>query len=293
MGGRGSRSPRDWLVAFRARAYGASAPALTRPSGSCSSDFCPHSAVGRLLEVRGSPPPSAFGSEDGSWARARRGAADWPGLVVGLGAPAAGIQRDLQHRGGDARQLRQELRAEIWLLPVCQSLGQSGESAGERGGRNPGPGGQEPSPARLLPGLRPPGLQDMGGFAIWCKKAKVPRPVPKPRALSQDMRGLSLDPPGQPRSGLPERTLSRMGSRASTLRRNDSIYEASNLYGISAMDGVPFTLHPRFEGKSCSPLAFSAFADLTIKSLADIEEEYNYGFVVEKTAAARLPPSVS
>uniref|UniRef100_A0A9L0T5W5 Multivesicular body subunit 12A n=1 Tax=Equus caballus TaxID=9796 RepID=A0A9L0T5W5_HORSE len=136
-------------------------------------------------------------------------------------------------------------------------------------------------------------LGDMGGFAIWCKKAKVPRPVPKPRALSQDMRGLSLDPPGQPRSGLPERTLSRMGSRASTLRRNDSIYEASNLYGISAMDGVPFTLHPRFEGKSCSPLAFSAFADLTIKSLADIEEEYNYGFVVEKTAAARLPPSVS
>nr|6VME_A Chain A, Multivesicular body subunit 12A [Homo sapiens]6VME_D Chain D, Multivesicular body subunit 12A [Homo sapiens]6VME_P Chain P, Multivesicular body subunit 12A [Homo sapiens]6VME_Q Chain Q, Multivesicular body subunit 12A [Homo sapiens]6VME_R Chain R, Multivesicular body subunit 12A [Homo sapiens]6VME_T Chain T, Multivesicular body subunit 12A [Homo sapiens] len=23
---------------------------------------------------------------------------------------------------------------------------------------------------------------------------------------------------------------------------------ASSLYGISAMDGVPFTLHPRFEG---------------------------------------------
>ncbi|XP_002912765.1 multivesicular body subunit 12A [Ailuropoda melanoleuca] len=135
---------------------------------------------------------------------------------------------------------------------------------------------------------------DMGGFAIWCKKAKAPRPVPKPRALSQDMRGLSLDPPAQPsKGGFPERTLSRLGSRASTLRRSDSIYEASNLYGISAMDGVPFTLHPRFEGKSCGPLGFSAFADLTIKSLADIEEEYNYGFVVEKTAAARLPPSVS
>ncbi|XP_004698185.1 multivesicular body subunit 12A [Echinops telfairi] len=42
-----------------------------------------------------------------------------------------------------------------------------------------------------------------------------------------------------------------------------------------------------------APQAFSAFAGLTIKSLADIEEEYNYGFVVEKTAAARLPPSVS
>jgi ESCRT-I complex subunit MVB12 len=135
---------------------------------------------------------------------------------------------------------------------------------------------------------------DMGGFSIWCKKAKTPKPVPKPRTLSQDMRGLSLDPPSQPsKSSLPERTLSRLGSRASTLRRSDSVYEASSLYGISAMDGVPFTLHPRFEGKSCGPLAFSAFGDLTIKSLADIEEEYNYGFVVEKTAAARLPPSVS
>uniref|UniRef100_A0A8C9PKP9 Multivesicular body subunit 12A n=1 Tax=Spermophilus dauricus TaxID=99837 RepID=A0A8C9PKP9_SPEDA len=115
---------------------------------------------------------------------------------------------------------------------------------------------------------------DMGGFAIWCKKAKAPKPMPKPRGLSREMRGLSLDPPSQPsKSSFPERTLSRLGSRASTLRRSDSIYEASSLYGISAMDGVPFTLHPRFEGKSCGPLAFSAFGDLTIKSLADIEEE--------------------
>lgn len=135
---------------------------------------------------------------------------------------------------------------------------------------------------------------DIGGFAIWCKKSKAPKLVPKPGTLSQDMRGLSLDIPKEPSKGShPERTLSRLGSRASTLRRNDSIYEASSLYGISAMDGVPFTLHPRFEGKSCGPLNLSAFGDLTIKSLADIEKEYNYGFVVEKTAAARLPPSVS
>ncbi|KAM5238172.1 multivesicular body subunit 12A [Ctenodactylus gundi] len=146
--------------------------------------------------------------------------------------------------------------------------------------------------AKTVPGYLRVG--DMGGFAIWCKKAKAPRPVPKPRALSRDLRGLSLDSSSQPsKSGFPERTLSRLGSRASTLRRSDSIYEASSLYGISAMDGVPFTLHPRFEGKSCGPLALSTFGDLTIKSLADIEEEYNYGFVVEKTAAARLPPSIS
>lgn len=48
--------------------------------------------------------------------------------------------------------------------------------------------------------------------------------------------GVSLDlgcPVPTSKGGLPERTLSRLGSRASTLRRSDSIYEASNLYGIS------------------------------------------------------------
>ncbi|XP_037674404.1 multivesicular body subunit 12A [Choloepus didactylus] len=134
---------------------------------------------------------------------------------------------------------------------------------------------------------------DMGGFSIWCKKAQAPRPAPRPPGLSRDLQGLSLGPSDQPRGGSLERTLSRPGSRAHSLRRGDSIYEASSLYGISAMDGVPFALHPRFEGKSCSPLAFSLSADLNIKSLADIEEEYNYGFVVEKTAAARLPPSIA
>lgn len=40
----------------------------------------------------------------------------------------------LLHCGGGARQLRQELRAEIWLLPVPQRLGRSG------GERRPPPG---------------------------------------------------------------------------------------------------------------------------------------------------------
>lgn len=129
---------------------------------------------------------------------------------MGTGAPAAGQEPgsdsrpavDILYRGGSARQLRQELRTEIWLLPVSQYLGQSGgkerpspgspgsahspvhspgpmpgapspplsdspciphptppESAGERGGRYPDPGRQEPPPAGLLPGLRPLGLQ--------------------------------------------------------------------------------------------------------------------------------------
>nr|XP_031545628.1 multivesicular body subunit 12A [Vicugna pacos] len=233
--------------------------------------YLPELSSGSGSEVRGGLPPSALVSRDGSRAGDRRGSAGWAGLVVGLRASAAGIQCEAS--------VSKKKRMCVKLVPL--GVADTAVFDVRLSGKT-----------KTVPGYLRVG--DMGGFAIWCKKAKAPRPVPKPRALSRDMRDLSLDPPGQPsKGGFPERTLSRLGSRASTLRRSDSIYEASNLYGMSAMDGVPFTLHPRFEGKSCGPLAFSAFADLTIKSLADIEEEYNYGFVVEKTAAARLPPSVS
>ncbi|PKK18310.1 multivesicular body subunit 12A [Columba livia] len=58
------------------------------------------------------------------------------------------------------------------------------------------------------------------------------------------------------------------------------------------MDGVPFALHPKFEAKLNSGTN-ALVADLSVKSLADIDREYNYTFVVERTAAARLPPGVS
>ncbi|XP_027713415.1 multivesicular body subunit 12A isoform X2 [Vombatus ursinus] len=139
--------------------------------------------------------------------------------------------------------------------------------------------------SKVVPGYMRVG--EIGGFAVWCKKGKVskPKPLPKPRNISLGMSGLSLDKFSSEKP-------STLSSRQGTIRRSDSIYEASSLYGISAMDGVPFILHPKFEGKDNGPTGFSTFADLTIKSLADIEEEYNYGFVVERTAAARLPPSV-
>ncbi|XP_020851018.1 multivesicular body subunit 12A isoform X2 [Phascolarctos cinereus] len=141
--------------------------------------------------------------------------------------------------------------------------------------------------SRVVPGYMRVG--EIGGFAVWCKKGKVskPKPLPKPRNISLGISGLSLD-----KSSDSSEKPSTLSSRQGTIRRSDSIYEASSLYGISAMDGVPFILHPKFEGKDNGPMGFSTFADLTIKSLADIEEEYSYGFVVERTAAARLPPSV-
>ncbi|XP_075302102.1 multivesicular body subunit 12A [Opisthocomus hoazin] len=130
---------------------------------------------------------------------------------------------------------------------------------------------------------------EMGSFAVWCKKGPVskpsPPPVPTPRTIGAGLRQLSLQPPASP----PKSPVARCSvGRAS---QHESLSDASNVYGLSAMDGVPFTLHPRFESKLSSGTK-AILADLTVKSLADIEREYDYAFVVERTAAARLPPGV-
>ncbi|XP_040469662.1 multivesicular body subunit 12A [Falco naumanni] len=134
-------------------------------------------------------------------------------------------------------------------------------------------------------------IGEMGSFAIWCKKGPVPKcspqPVPKPRTISAGLRQLSLQPPD------PNPNQQSPAARCSIKRasQHTSLYDTSNIYGLSAMDGVPFTLHPKFESRLIS--GTNVFlTDLNVKSLADIEKEYNYAFVVERTAAARLPPSI-
>ncbi|XP_075581273.1 multivesicular body subunit 12A [Pelecanus crispus] len=120
-------------------------------------------------------------------------------------------------------------------------------------------------------------IGEMGGFAIWCKKGPVLKPSPPPIPKRQ----LSLQPPDSDQKS--------PAARCSIKRASQ--HEPSNIYGLSAMDGVPFTLHPKFERKLSSG-SNTILADLNVKSLADIEKEYNYTFVVERTAAARLPPSI-
>nr|XP_048688131.1 multivesicular body subunit 12A isoform X1 [Caretta caretta] len=141
-------------------------------------------------------------------------------------------------------------------------------------------------------------IGEISSFAVWCKKGQLlkPKPLPKPRNISPAMKGLSLettDLDNKKTEFSSEKSLTRVGSKHVSMKRDDSIYDTSNLYGISAMDGVPFALHPKFESSITSGTdAFSIFTNLNIKSLADIEKEYDYAFVVERTAAARLPPSI-
>ncbi|XP_069799814.1 multivesicular body subunit 12A isoform X2 [Dendropsophus ebraccatus] len=133
-------------------------------------------------------------------------------------------------------------------------------------------------------------IGDMSGLALWCKKVPVSfqKPTPKPRNITSGIRGLSLD------NGLPAQAstvhIPALVAPKPNVRSPQSehpIYE-SNVYGVSAIDGIPFTIHPMFESKISNPaVSFSNFMDLRIKTLADIENEYDYGFVVERSACAR------
>ncbi|NXS38984.1 MB12A protein, partial [Balaeniceps rex] len=132
-------------------------------------------------------------------------------------------------------------------------------------------------------------IGEMGNFAIWCKKGPVlkasPQPVPKPRTISAGLKQLSLQPSdsGQ-KYACDNFLLLFLPPTPGTFLKHLSLL-------FPAMDGVPFTLHPKFESKLSSG-SKPILADLNVKSFADIEKEYNYAFVVERTAAARLPPSV-
>ncbi|XP_029440834.1 multivesicular body subunit 12A [Rhinatrema bivittatum] len=133
---------------------------------------------------------------------------------------------------------------------------------------------------------------EVGGLYIWGKRGSVTKPMPKPRNLGADIRKLSLDGSSQANTKLAADSAPPQPPRKPTLERAVSLHDTSNVYGISAMDGVPFTLHPKFESKNTETKVFSSFADLHIKSLTDIEKEYSYAFLVERSAAARLPHRV-
>lgn len=146
-------------------------------------------------------------------------------------------------------------------------------------------------------------LGDMSGFVVWCLKGQFSSPPQaKPRSVSLDLRSLSLDGPGPPQPLTPSNPpnippkVSRRRSKLDMSKPTEGVYNSgnhSNIYGITAMDGVPFTLHPKFESQSNSKVSVITLSDIRIKSVKDIENEYNYTFAVEEQAAKRIRPSVS
>lgn len=142
-------------------------------------------------------------------------------------------------------------------------------------------------------------IGEMNSMGIWYRMGMVPQSEeasPTQPAPESD----TTAPAGAPvTSTTPTRVPSlpkniSMTLPASFSRKNstrpDFEHQNSNLYAISAMDGVPFTISDKFAWASANMEQVDLMG-ITIKSLADIEKEYEYSFRTEHSAAARLPPS--
>lgn len=144
---------------------------------------------------------------------------------------------------------------------------------------------------------------DVHGYVLWCKKGPFSCPVPqaKPRRVSLDIQKLSLDQPTpllplKP-SNPPPLPPGRLSNRRCNLNVKDDLDKPADgsLQGITALDGVPFSLHPKFDvqttgtGRQLNP----QLNNIRIKSIHDIENEYNYTFAVEENATKKTMPLTS
>nr|XP_046263640.1 multivesicular body subunit 12A isoform X2 [Scatophagus argus] len=142
---------------------------------------------------------------------------------------------------------------------------------------------------------------DIHGYVLWCRKGYFSSPIPqaKPRSVSLDLRGLSLDQspapqPLRPSNPPPALPYNKLSQRRCSLHTKDNLDKPadSSIQGITALDGVPFSLHPKFDIQANGTTLSSPLNSICIKSLQDIENEYNYTFVVEESAAKRTRPSL-
>ncbi|XP_029291111.1 multivesicular body subunit 12A [Cottoperca gobio] len=144
---------------------------------------------------------------------------------------------------------------------------------------------------------------DIHGYVLWCRKGHFSSPMPqaKPRSVSLDLRRLSFEQPSAPqplRPSNPPPALphNKLSQRRQSLHTKDNVDKPADcsISGITALDGVPFSLHPKFDiqANSTALQLNSQLNNIRIKSLQDIENEYNYTFAVEESAAKRIRPSV-
>uniref|UniRef100_A0A3B3T3E1 Multivesicular body subunit 12Ba n=1 Tax=Paramormyrops kingsleyae TaxID=1676925 RepID=A0A3B3T3E1_9TELE len=132
-------------------------------------------------------------------------------------------------------------------------------------------------------------IGELNSMGIWYRMGKVPRaeePAQNQSPATQPVTSASTPSPAPVHISM---TLPANFSRKSTTRP-DHEHQNSNLYAISGSPSekvlaVCLTCVLRFQLQQVDLMA------ITIKSLAEIEKEYEYSFRTEHSAAARLPPS--
>ncbi|XP_077904349.1 multivesicular body subunit 12B isoform X1 [Ictidomys tridecemlineatus] len=113
-------------------------------------------------------------------------------------------------------------------------------------------------------------IGELNSMGIWYRMGRVPRNHDSSQPTTPSQSSAASTPaPNLPRHislTLPATFRGRNSSRT------DYEYQHSNLYAISAMDGVPFMISEKF---SCVPESMQPFdlLGITIKSLAEIEKE--------------------
>ncbi|KAJ7425260.1 Multivesicular body subunit 12B [Pitangus sulphuratus] len=132
-------------------------------------------------------------------------------------------------------------------------------------------------------------IGELNSMGIWYRMGRVPRNHDSAQPAAPPAQAPASTPaPNLPRHISLTLPASFRGKSHST--RLDLEHQHSNLYAISAMDGVPFMISEKF---ACAPEGMQPvdLLGITIKTLAEIEKEYDYSFRTEQSAAARLPPS--
>ncbi|KAJ0012755.1 hypothetical protein NQD34_017089 [Periophthalmus magnuspinnatus] len=138
-------------------------------------------------------------------------------------------------------------------------------------------------------------IGELNNMGIWYRMGNVPRAQDSTHTPTsnnvQNMNSTSNAAP-VPTAPMPKHISMTLPAsfRGKNTTRPDYEHQNSNLYAISAMDGVPFMISEKFACAS-TDLQQVDLMGITIKSLAEIEKEYDYSFRTEHSAAARLPPS--
>uniref|UniRef100_A0A8C6H320 Multivesicular body subunit 12B n=1 Tax=Mus spicilegus TaxID=10103 RepID=A0A8C6H320_MUSSI len=124
-------------------------------------------------------------------------------------------------------------------------------------------------------------IGELNSMGIWYRMGRVPRNHDSSQPTTPSQSSASSTPaPNLPRHiSLTLPATFRGRNNTST----DYEYQLSNLYAISGMRAT-------VTGQ-CSTMQPFDLLGITIKSLAEIEKEYEYSFRTEQSAAARLPPS--